>query len=114
MRRIVAYPIDGSAWGRRRVARPQHGGHLNRAPPPGVVNASQLGTKPRTSGTHATRKCAFEHTTAGRPMIEFVRPDLVDNEFTEGETHAAKRRFAANTAGRSGRFSRRPSGRPWR
>jgi hypothetical protein len=30
--------------------------------------------------THAGRKCAFEHTTAGRPMIEFVRPDLVECE----------------------------------
>jgi hypothetical protein len=39
-----------------------------------------IGNEAAQPGTHATLKCAFEHTTAGRPMIEFVCPDLVECE----------------------------------
>jgi hypothetical protein len=39
-----------------------------------------IGHEAAQPGPRPTRKCAFEHTTAGRPMIEFVRPDLVECE----------------------------------
>lgn len=43
-----------------------------------------IGRAQRRPGAHATHKCAFEHTTQGRSVIEFVGADLVHNGFTEG------------------------------